>query len=252
MMRHAWVLRGAVTVVITVSVAACATRAPQAVDRATVFLSEGPAPRGDCIPVDAPGTLPSPDALVDTSSLGAQVRAFQEQLDDGFSGYVLLTMLYEPDGTNVRRDVIEHSLPSTAADSIQKLVFASLREMPEHDESVQVRLRVDVNDGVRFRTGRSEYCPPSPRDPQLEASLYGVQGTGIRYRRGGRERIAIVRLGVHPNGYVTGGRFLRGAPTGSTLEQDVVRYLRQYSFDPARVDGVPVPGTIDVPVRIPA
>jgi len=251
-MRDSWYLSGLGAAFLAVAVTACSARGAQPVDRAAVFLSEGPAPRGDCVPVVAPERLPTPDALVDTSRLGADLRVFQASVDTGIAGYVLLTLTYEPDGTNVRRQVIEHSLSSTAADSIQRLVFASLREIPEHDEPVQVRLRIDLDDGVRFRTGRSEFCPPSPRDPQLKASLHGVQSTWIRYRRGGRGRIVIVRLGVHPNGYVSGGRFLRGAPTGSTLEQEVVSYLRRYSFHPARLDGIPVHGTIDLPVRIPA
>jgi hypothetical protein len=49
---------------------------------------------------------------------------------------------------------------------------------------------------------------------------------------------------------VTGGQFIRGAPSGRALKQDVLRFLRQDSFPPARLDGVPVHGPIDVPSRV--
>jgi hypothetical protein len=49
---------------------------------------------------------------------------------------------------------------------------------------------------------------------------------------------------------VTGGQFIRGAPSGRALKQDVLRFLRQDSFPPALLDGVPVHGPIDVPSRV--
>jgi hypothetical protein len=245
-------LRPTAAALVLLVVSGCATRAERPVDRGAVLLTHAPAPREDCVVLDRPATLPTAGDLVDVASLRDEVRALRARKSDTVPGYVLLSMRYEPEGLNVRRDVIEHSVSPVLADSIQRLVFEAIREQPEREEELQVRLRLDVNGVVELRTGRSEYCPPWPRDPQVEASLYGVQGTGVRYRRGARERVVIVRLAVHPNGYVTGGQFIRGAPSGGALEQDVLRFLRQYSFHPARLDGIPVHGTIDLPVRVPA
>ncbi len=63
-----------------------------------------------------------------------------------------------------------------------------------------------------------------------------------------RERTVFMRVLVHPAGCVQGGQVVRGVPSGSTLEQDLFRWIRQFSFHRAQRDGKPVPGWIEVPV----
>jgi hypothetical protein len=243
-----WLLPGVALILL----AACGSSRPAPVDRSAVLLSEAPPARAACTVLETPATLPQPAALVDTARLATSIGELRASRTDTLSGFVLLSLQYDPTGQNVRRQVIEHTVPPTVADSVQRLVFAALRQLPERSDSLHMRLRVNLGEAVHLQTGRSEYCPPWPRDPRLESALYGAQATGLRYRSGTRERVVLVRAWVEPAGYISGGRFVRGAPPSQTLEQDVIRYLRQFSFHPARIDGIPVGGFIDIPVRIPA
>jgi hypothetical protein len=97
---------------------------------------------GDCRPIPYPEELPAAAELVDTDELARQVAEVWTwaELDPGD---VLLTMAYDEEGLNIRRDVIRHSVTPVAADSVQQLVFASLREMEEEERPWTVRLRVE-------------------------------------------------------------------------------------------------------------
>jgi hypothetical protein len=113
---------------------------------------------GDCRPIPYPEELPAAAELVDTDELARQVAEVWTwaELDPGD---VLLTMAYDDEGLNIRRDVIRHSVTPVAADSVQQLVFASLQEMEEDERPWTVRLRVEGNDGVRFAVERSGVLP---------------------------------------------------------------------------------------------
>ena len=79
--------------------------------------------------------------------------------------------------------------------------------------------------------------------------MASFNGTGVRYRGGARERVVLMEATVAPGGYVDDARILRGAAPGSSLEMQLRNALRQYSFEPASLDGVPVYGAVTVPVR---
>jgi hypothetical protein len=236
---------------LLLSGAGCSLRAAAEIDRSAELLSQAAPTRANCTVLEAPPRLPRASALVEVEALRSAVAQLRDTRGDTLRGHVLLRMQHDPSGLNARRDVLEHSLTPLVADSVQKLVFAHLRELPATGRDMFFRLRVDVGEQVELQTGRSEFCPPLPRDPRVEASLYGVQGVGPRYRRGQRERIAIMRVTVHPSGYIAAGQFVRGAPQGGSLERDVLQHLRQYSFYPAQIDGIPVAATLEIPVRIP-
>lgn len=200
--------------------------------------------------VEAPETaMPSPAALLEVDRLKP---ALQTLLEGGGSpaGHVLLTLWYDPDGVNVRRSVVRHDLTAALADSVQKLVFVSLRRVPGSPGEWGARLRIDAADSISLALEPRQYCPPRPRSQGLDASMAEFMGTGVRYRRGVRERTVLVGVTVHPLGYVTSARIVRGALPGGTLDRQLVDYLRQFSFYPASLDGIPVQGELTVPVRL--
>jgi hypothetical protein len=196
-----------------------------------------------------PETLPTPDLLVDTAALSADISAVASA-HDGMSGFVVLSMGYQRDGINMRRAVIEHELTPQQADSIQKLVFAHRKRLPESEHEWGARLRIDIDGGVAFGVDRREYCAPRPRDPEIESAMRGFMSTGVRFRGGRREEIVLLRTLIHPAGYVESVTIVRGGISGSMLERDLLVYMQQFAFSPATIDGFPTRGHVNVPVRI--
>jgi len=233
---------------LVILLAACAT-GPAAQDRAALLSEAAPVGYRACQIVAVPEILPSPQELVDVSALEADVMEFwrDQELDPA---HILLSMAYDPDGTNIRRDVIEHSSIPMAADSVQKLVFASLEELPEAEEEWTVRLRLDVSDEVDFRVGRSEYCPPRARDTDMDRAIRSIQFRAPRVERGVRTRTVMVRVTVDPVGRVQAAAPRTGPPMGTDMQQRIFYHMQQFIFEPARLDGAPTVGTIDVPVRV--
>lgn len=241
-----------VGVLVLGSLAACAGagRAPAAAPGAAV----GPIPEGDgpyaCMLEGAPAVLPAAAELFDTVRLGPRAAAVFAGAERT-GGHLVFSLEYDAEGTNVRRSILEHSVTPVMADSLQKLLFASLAPVEPGDEPWGVRMEMRMEEGnVGYQVGHRVYCPPRPRNPGLEAARYEARSAGVRYRRGGRERVVIVRARIHPAGYIAGGRVLRGADSGGTLERELVEFVRRYSFFPATIDGQPVVGETDIPVII--
>lgn len=217
----------------------------------------GPAPRGDlsmrvtqCGAEVLAEPLPPVTALVDTAALTGEIsrllKAAQMQ-----HGEAVFTLWYQPDGLNLRRDVLGHALTPLLADSVQKLVFASLRTAPARQQSWGARLQVEaVGREARYTLQPREQCPPRPRSQALEAEMSSFLGSGVRYRQGTRERVVVMQVTVHPLGYVMDARVVRGELSGGGMEIRLRDHLRQYSFEPASIDGVPVQGQLLVPVRV--
>lgn len=206
----------------------------------------------ECVPEIFPEVLPGPDLVVDTAGLSSDLRALPEAFDTAWvHGHrVAVSMTYQPDGLNIRRDILAHDTEPVVADSVQKLVFAHRRHLPEAEQEWGVRLLIDLGEELAYRIERREYCPPQPRNREIESAMTSYMGTGLRYRGGTRVRTVVMRLVVHPAGYVAGGTMLRGGGRGSPLEQEILTYLRQFSFEPATVDGIPTYGHVDIPIQI--
>lgn len=192
---------------------------------------------------------PSVAELLDTARLTGAIAGLLEGAEQQ-EGEVLLTLWYQPDGLNLRRDLIAHRLTPVLADSVQKLVFASLRTAPAREQPWGVRLYLSAGRETRYALMPREQCPPRPRSRALEAEMASFLGTGVRYRQGTRERVVVMQVTVHPLGYVTDARVVRGDLSGGGLERQLRDHLRQFTFDPASIDGVPVQGQLLVPVRV--
>ncbi|HEX2207786.1 MAG TPA: TonB family protein, partial [Longimicrobium sp.] len=163
-----------------------------------------------------------------------------------------LTLWYEADGQNVRRDLLRHSLPQEMGDTLQELVFAALERGPQMERAWGARLHIGMGGEVAYTTSPREYCPPRPRNRMIQAEMEAYQGTGTGARNRGRavERTVLVEVTVHPAGYVESAKVLRGATAGGTLDNRLRDFLRQHSFVPASLDGVPVQGSLAVPIRL--
>lgn len=259
-----WLLALALGVVV-----ACSGRT-EAPPGEGLLLSELQAGPGvGCVLSSTPEELPTVDSLVD-HGLAEEIRELSHHHDLGPS-HAVFSLSFTEDGSRLRRDLIEHSFPDTLAGAVREITYAALRDLAEErDEEAPVgwellemgaqrdwgvRLRVDfegIPEGeVHLRVGRQEVCAPRPRDPGLEDQLAGVVAAGPRYRQGRRERVVIMDVLIHPNGFVVGAQIAEGEARGGTLERRLRDHVRQFSFHPATVDGIPTYGNIAIPVRIP-
>ncbi|HEX2189528.1 MAG TPA: hypothetical protein VHG51_11550 [Longimicrobiaceae bacterium] len=236
---------------------ACATLGyePRAADPA--LLSDAPARFADrgCAVDRAPEALPGADELVDTRRLAADAARLRTGPGAPSAGHVLLSLAYAPDGANVRRDVIEHSVAPRIADSLQKLVFAHRRVAAARPREWGVRMRIDLGapEGPRFRVGRRELCAPHARgrgmftlaalthsafaDPYAEDRFTGYT--------------VWVRVRLDELGRVTDAALEAGPLRRGTSEAMLLNYVRSMTFDPAVEDGRPIPSETRVPVRLP-
>jgi hypothetical protein len=213
-------------------------------------------PRGPlCAPDPYPQVLPAVDAVVDSARVARAVRVLVEA-DPARAGYVLLTVEFDRSGFLYHRDVLEHSTPRAVADSVWRLVDSARREAAESDTEWGVRLRVDVASPARLAIGRREFCRPVPRNPELYRAIQSYSPPGVRVRP--RERVQLrtvhVRAYVDDLGTVTAANIVRGDLSGGELERHIFRFLQQFLFQPATIDGEPTGAWVELPVivRMPA
>lgn len=205
-----------------------------------------------CRMASAPRTLPAADAMVDSAALTAQIAQFWRQAGQP-AGHVVLAMRYDADGTNVRRQVLEHRVGESLADSIQKLVFAARRTAEPAEREWGVRMRVELGAQPALRVDRSRECQAAPlqRSDQVLAGSFASWGD-VRdaapppsFAEGG---LVWVRVALNEAGHVTDLRVERSATR--VPEQRLLQYARMIAFNPATVDGYPVPGEASIPLRV--
>jgi hypothetical protein len=237
--------RGAAALALCALLGACGSPA-RPLPGAAAELAPRQAPV--CVPEREPSPLPGIHTLVNTERLSTTLRELQTGTGVD-TGQVVLTLWYDAAGTNIRREVIGHTLTPELADSVQELLFASLTPVAGTGRQWGTRMLIHLGSEVPFALGYRVYCPPRPLSRTMEAEMATFTGTGIRYRAGQRERLVLMEATVAPGGYVDDARIVRGAASGSSLERQLRDALRQYSFEPASLDGVPVYGAVTVPVR---
>jgi hypothetical protein len=172
------------------------------------------------------------------------------------AGHVVFSVRHDPGGVQVRRAVIESTVPAALADSLQALVFALRRETAPAAEEWGVRLRVELGDEVALSVARRQECAPRPREEERIAT----DAFDVRERDAGAAATSLpstdpalvwVRLRIDANGRVTEASVERGIRRG-VGEQRLLNYVRMMAFYPALEDGYPVPSEITLPLRIPA
>ncbi|HYW08339.1 MAG TPA: energy transducer TonB [Longimicrobium sp.] len=197
----------------------------------------------------SPGELPAAAQLVDEAGLRADAARLW-RTSGAPAGHVLFTLLYEADGVNVRRAVIEHTVPDAVADSLQKLVFAHALRAAGARDPWGVRLRIELGPEPALAVARREVCTAAPADRRSVASALpdvrdGEAGTAGLAASG----MVWVRVSLDERGLVTGARVERGATRG-LWEGRLLNYVRTLAFLPALEDGVAVAGETTIPVRL--
>ena len=227
------------------ALSACASPGGRQPPTRASLLSDSPVPpdRG-CTIAAFPADLPAADLLVDSAALVRDAAALW-RASGAPPGHALVALRYDVFGLNVRRDVVEHRLPSALADSLQKLVFAHRRSVERERREWGVRLRLDLDEQPELRVGRSQSCPArlahgmDPRDTRLGAGSGWAPGAAFRGVASGAARVT-VRVTLDPRGHVVDARVERA--TRRISEHQVISYVRSLLFEPATEDGHPVAG----------
>jgi hypothetical protein len=228
--------------------------ASHSASRGELLSSARPDEGRHCSVASAPQQLPAAAQLIDADAFTAQA----ERLWAGAGkpdGHVVFSVRHGLDGVQVRRSIVESTLPAGLADTLQKLVYAYRRETPAAPVEWGVRLRVDAGETVALRVGRREECTARPRDPGYRSSAFDVREKGeaddLPLGRQTDPGLVWVHVRVDAQGLVTDARVERRV-LAAVAEQRVLSYVRGLTFDPALDDGEPVPGeaTITVPLQL--
>lgn len=231
----------------------CALRGDPATATRAALLADDPAhTAAECRVAPTPLHLPAAEALVDAAALREATTAVWAAHGRP-AGHVLFSLRFDRGGTNVRRAVLEHSLPEALADSLQQLVFAHRRALEPAEAEWGVRLRMDLGAEPLLRVGRWEVCPPRPRDQRLALmSSRGPAGWDVRTEGNVPPDARIwLRVSLNAEGTVTDARVERGSTMGVSGWR-VLNAVRGIPFVPALEDGYPVPGELSLalPTRV--
>ena len=218
------------------------------------LLTRAPIPDGrTCWVAPDPARLPDPAQLLDAGAFGTDAARLWAQAGRP-AGYVIFSVRHSPDGAQVRRAVIESTLPAALSDTLRKLVYAYRRETRASPAEWGVRLRVDPGEQVALRVGRRLECTARPRGWE-----YRTAGAPFDVRQGADSSVAIasltdlnlvwVHVRLNAQGMVTDARVER-SPARGPWEQRLLSYVRTMTFDPALEDGQPVPGETTIPLRL--
>lgn len=221
--------------------------------------SANPQPRSarerGCAPARDPAVLPAPADLLDEDRFRADVaRVWSWQGRP--RGTVVLSLRHAPDGTQVRRAVIESTVDAALADSVQRLAFTDRRQASPAAEEWGVRLRMQLGDGIALSVAPRLACPARPREWE-----YRTAGNPFDVRQADAASSAAqpptdegtvwVRVRVDARGQVTDAQVERGIRRGG-WEQRLLNWVRTVAFDPATEDGLPVSTEATLPVRLSA
>ena len=205
-----------------------------------------------CTVSPVPAELPPPETLVDAEALRAAAARLWVRAGRP-AGHVLLSLRHAPDGVQVRRAVIESTVPAPLADSLQALAFAYRRETPSAPEEWGVRLRVELGEPIAFTVGRRQLCAPRPRrEERIAASPFDVREGGLGSAAALPSTdadLVWVRVRLDANGRVTDASVERGVRRGA-WEQRLLAYVRTMAFYPAMEDGYPVPSETTLSLRL--
>ncbi|NIM52949.1 MAG: TonB family protein [Gemmatimonadales bacterium] len=192
-----------------------------------------------CAPARFPATLPTLDALVDSAAVLPQLaRSGPRDVPPS-----VLALRFDGDGVAAPVAVLDTHLPREEADSLAVLIASHLR--PQRPGQLWgVRLHVSHATLPALSIHRSEFCPPKPTGPVIRVP-FQFEGTPEDledFRRAGPYHVVAL---VSSAGAVDIVRLVRSSRS-NIMDRLALESVRQLRFEPARLDGAPVPAWFDV------
>jgi TonB family protein len=210
--------------------------------REELLLSSRPPPKGQrCAISDR--EPPALQAMVDSAGLHDDLLRLLKS-EDAAEGYTLLSLEVDSTGSFARSPgVVESDLPELTAAMVAGYVAA--RAAPEGiNEHRYARLKVTLDSLPRFKVGHSETCRPELSN-RREVTGY-VAGAGTQTKRSGT---AVLKLFVTVNGRIT-DMVIQQSSGDDKVDRLALGVARHMRFQPARVDYIPVPVWVSIPVTI--
>lgn len=196
-----------------------------------------------CEPTTLPQHLPAADALIDSALVAAVMSQALEGNRDG-----LLVSLRFLDGASTPAMTLLAN-DSVTADSAQRVLDVlrpHLRPITLQERSWGVRLRVRGGATPTVQLERSLYCPPVMAERIERASVTRrvvVASPGSippRSSTASRPRTIDAELAISADGAVTEVKMRRGTGVPE-LDDEVLVLMRQRTYRPALLDGIPIP-----------
>jgi TonB family protein len=183
--------------------------------------------------------------VLDTSALEADLSTIaREWLPAG--GDVTLSVHYDTMGTVSRLRLLSGRVESSRAASFLDLVRARLLPQPPvpGDRPYRsFRLRIETRDAVSFE------IQPSKSDPPRLLNKDEVERLLAEQLRAGMRGEVVVELFVNVHGAVERSRIYQSA-LNQVVDAAATRIARTMIFDPARMDGYPIPTWVRIPVNL--
>jgi hypothetical protein len=245
-------LGAALSILLAVTVACTSLAIGGSVGHPALLSDRTTPESGACHVLRSPRTLPAAGALVDSAALAHDLRALSGR--HGVEpGYALVSLRYDPDGVNVRREVIEHQLEAPLADSVRDLVFAHRRATEPAGHEWSVRLRLELDGSGAMRVGRALRCDPRPMErlalSNTAENPWSVWRETLPPGQGELTTLW-VRVTLDARGTVTDARLDR-AYAPRSVEAQLLTFVRSLRWIPATEDGHPVAGETSIALRLP-
>lgn len=206
-----------------------------------------------CRAAGYPAQLPAAAQLIDAGRFQADAGRLWAAAGRP-AGHAVFSIRHDVEGAQVRRAVLQSTLPAALTDTLQKLLFAYRRETAPARAEWGVRLRLDAGETPALSVARGQECTPRPRDWEYRTagSMFDVrqgQGTGVANVPATDPDVVWVHVRLDADGHVTDARVESTSRRGM-WDQRVLNYVRTLEFVPAMDDGEPVPGETTIPVRL--
>ena len=186
--------------------------------------------------------LATADNFVDTVGLGEAVRAagVGPREDPGAVDFVVW---YGTDGVPDAAGLWSTTMDANETLAIQGVFADRVLDTGVLAEPTSIRTVVEIGDQVLLRSDRSVECLPHVRHPQPLGRPFGLPDsvvmTGGTRRVARGARAAVIRIHVDETGRLTAVDSVAGT---SELVSEARRIMHLLSYDPALLDGRPVPG----------
>ena len=207
------------------------------------------AQRADCGPTRQPKQLPTVSTLMDSAAAITELEAAHVVRDS--MQFTLLVLA----GDSVP---VLHALDSTDALAAQVLARSAWPEKPS--DLWAVRVHVTGGAAPTLAVTRATYCPPQPASGQPVRMVVGVE-------REERVTTGVIQPGVSPTlrpphlhtvfeiqvtalGDVSDVKLVTGSGT-EAIDAQIARQIAENKYEPALLDGIPVPGVYRTDKRSP-
>jgi TonB family protein len=191
-----------------------------------------------------PESLPSTHSVVDSIALGHLAEVSATSLD------LVYALRFSPQGRLTGLTLVEPAAGTPLAPPYRDLISRTILTQPPQEGVWGLRLRIRAGENSAITVQRSEFCAPEP----LRTGVPGPRSTETIMTPEDMQNLRNARpcrllLQVNENGMVRSVDVVQSSGS-EIVDRNAVESWRGRRFDPATLDGTPVPGTYEATVRL--